>query len=107
MPVMDGFEVLAKLRADGHPADVVVLSAHGSVDKVVKALQDGADDFLTKPADFDLLEQVVHKAVERRKVRRSLDALAERSGLQVLAAAPAMKEVLNTSPTGWRQPIPR
>jgi len=94
MPVMDGFEVLAKLRADAHPADVVVLSAHGSVDKVVQALQDGADDFLTKPADFDLLEQVVQKAVERRKVRLSLDALAERSGLQVLAAAPAMKEVL-------------
>jgi DNA-binding NtrC family response regulator len=94
MPVMDGFEVLAKLRADGHPADVVVLSAHGSVDKIVKALQDGADDFLTKPADFDLLEQVVKKAVERRRVQRSLDALAERSGLQVLAAAPAMKDVL-------------
>jgi two-component system response regulator AtoC len=94
MPVMDGFEVLAKLRADSHPADVVVLSAHGSVDKIVRALQGGADDFLTKPADFDLLEQVVKKAVERRMVRRSLDALAERSGLQVLAAAPAMKDLL-------------
>ena len=97
MPVMDGFEVLAKLRADGHLADIVVLSAHGSVDKVVRALQDGADDFLTKPADFDLLEQVVQKAVERRRVRLSLEALTERSGVQVLAAAPAMKEVLATA----------
>jgi len=97
MPVMDGFEVLANLRKDGHPADIVVLSAHGSVDKVVQALQDGADDFLTKPADFDLLEQVVQKSVERRKVRLSLEALAERSGVTVLAAAPAMKEVLATA----------
>ncbi len=97
MPVMDGFEVLAKLRADGHPANIVVLSAHGAVDKVVRALQDGADDFLTKPADFDLLEQVVQKAVERRKVRLSLEALSERSGVQILAAAPAMKEVLATA----------
>ena len=97
MPVMDGFEVLANLRKDGHPADIVVLSAHGSVDKVVQALQDGADDFLTKPADFDLLEQVVQKSVERRKVRLSLDALAERSGIKVLAAAPAMKDVLATA----------
>jgi len=94
---MDGFEVLANLRKDGHPADIVVLSAHGSVDKVVQALQDGADDFLTKPADFDLLEQVVQKSVERRKVRLSLEALAERSGVTVLAAAPAMKEVLATA----------
>ena len=97
MPVMDGFQVLAKLKADGHPADIVVLSAHGSVDKVVQALQDGADDFLTKPADFDLLEQVVQKAIERRKVRRSLEALEERSGVQVLAAAPAMREILATA----------
>ena len=97
MPVMDGFEVLAKLRAEGYPADIVVLSAHGSVDKVVQALQEGADDFLTKPADFDLLEQVVQKAVERRRVRLSLEALTERSGVQVLAAAPAMKEVLATA----------
>jgi DNA-binding NtrC family response regulator len=97
MPVMDGFEVLAKLRKDGHPADIVVLSAHGSVSKVVRALNEGADDFLAKPADFDLLEQVVKKAVERRKVRLSLDALAERSGVKVLAGAPAMKEVLATA----------
>lgn len=97
MPVMDGFEVLAQLKKDGHPADVVVLSAHGSVDRVVKALQDGADDFLTKPADFDLLEQVVHKAVERRRMKRSLAALTERSGVKVLAAAPAMRDVLNTA----------
>jgi two-component system response regulator HydG len=97
MPVMDGFAVLNKLRAEGHPADIVVLSAHGSVDKVVRALKEGAADFLTKPADFDLLEQVVEKAVERRKVRLSLNALAERSGVQVLAAAPAMQEVLATA----------
>jgi len=97
MPGMDGFEVLASLKKEGHPSDVVVLSAHGSVDKVVQALQDGADDFLTKPADFGLLEQVVRKAVERRRMRRSLDALNERAGTRVLAAAPAMKEVLATA----------
>lgn len=97
MPGMDGFAVLESLRADGHPADVVVLSAHGSSDKVVRALKNGADDFLTKPADFDLLEQVVAKAVERRRVRLSLDAMADRSGVQVLAAAPAMRQLLATA----------
>ena len=97
MPVMDGFEVLARLKADGNPADVVVLSAHGSVDKVVRALREGADDFLTKPADFDLLEQVVRKSTERRTLQRSLAALAERAGVQVLAAAPAMKDLLATA----------
>ncbi|MFT7699373.1 MAG: DNA-binding NtrC family response regulator, partial [Candidatus Krumholzibacteriia bacterium] len=97
MPVMDGFEVMAKLQADGHMADIVVLSAHGSPDKVVRALRSGAHDFLTKPADFDLLEQVVIKTVARRKMQRSRDALAEQAGVSVLAAAPAMREALATA----------
>ncbi len=97
MPGMDGFAVLEKLRSDGHPADIVVLSAHGSSDKVVRALRNGADDFLTKPADFDLLEQIVRKAVDRRRVRLTLDALTDRAGVRVLAAAPAMRQLLATA----------
>jgi DNA-binding NtrC family response regulator len=61
------------------------------------AVGSGADDFLTKPADFDLLEQVVRKAVERRRVRLTLDALSDRAGVQVLAAAPAMRQLLATA----------
>ena len=78
MPGMSGLEVLDRLAADECEADGVVLTAHGSVGMAVQALQKGAADFLTKPADFDLLAQVATRARDKRKLQRSCAALAAR-----------------------------
>lgn len=94
MPGMGGLEVLQRLRQDEYDADIVVLTAHGSVENAVKALKIGATDFLTKPADFDLLAQVAVRAQNNRRLQRSKDALAERTESSVAAAAPAMLELL-------------
>ena len=58
MPGMDGMEALAHLRKEDFPGDIVVLTADGSVHRAVEALKAGATDFLTKPADFELLAEV-------------------------------------------------
>lgn len=94
MPGMDGLEVLQRLRQDQYDGDIVVLTAHGSVNKAVEALQAGATDFLTKPADFELLSRVTARALDNRRMRRNCAALAERSVSHVKAAAPAMLELL-------------
>ncbi len=97
MPGMGGFEVLEELRGSDYPADIVVLTAHGSMETAVKALKLGATDFLTKPADFDLLAQVAVRARNNRRLQLSRDALAERNESEVLAAAPAMVELLEVA----------
>jgi DNA-binding response OmpR family regulator len=61
MPRMDGFEVCRRLKADPHTADipvVMVTALSESADRV-RGLEAGADDFVTKPIDFDLLESVI------------------------------------------------
>ncbi|MBU1073400.1 response regulator, partial [bacterium] len=63
MPGLSGLEVLERLRAAGCRADIVVLTAHGSVRNAVEALKAGADDFLTKPSDFELLKRVVDRSL--------------------------------------------
>ncbi len=85
MPGLGGMEVLERLRQDGCQADIVVLTAHGSVDRAVAALKAGATDFLTKPADFDLLAQVTNRALGRRRLQMARDALAAQSANPVLA----------------------
>ncbi len=97
MPGMGGLEVLQRLRPEGYDGDIVVLTAHGSVNRAVEALQAGATDFLTKPADFELLAQVTTRALDNRKLRRSCAALAERSMSHVPAASPAMLELLKVA----------
>ncbi|HEY9899986.1 MAG TPA: response regulator transcription factor [Pantanalinema sp.] len=59
MPVMDGVEATRRLRG-GHPGlGIVILSAHGEEDVVLRALQAGANGYLLKTAD----EEQLHEAV--------------------------------------------
>lgn len=59
MPVLDGFEVLAQLKADPHLRDipVIIVSAANDSKSVVRGIKQGAEDYLTKPLDEKLLIQ--------------------------------------------------
>lgn len=50
MPRMDGLELLTRVRALDPAIPVVLVTGHGDVPMAVKALHDGAADFLTKPS---------------------------------------------------------
>jgi len=69
MPDTPGLTVLRELRERGSAADIVVLTAHGSVENAVEAIRLGAADFLLKPADFELLQVVLERLLERRSLR--------------------------------------
>jgi DNA-binding NtrC family response regulator len=100
MPRMTGMEVLRNLHESGCAADVVILTAHGSIGNAVEAIRLGATDFLVKPTDFDLLKAVVERLIEKRqlqKVNRALtDQLDEQPGF-VVGRAPAMGALLDTA----------
>ena len=96
LPDGSGLDVLREMRKEGASADIVMLTAHGSIESAVEAIRSGADDFLTKPADFDLLRAAVERALERRRMRSVNRALADRvesiSG-GFLHASPPMAEL--------------
>ena len=100
MPELPGLEVLRELRERGSATDVVVLTAHGSVENAVEAIRRGAADFLLKPADFELLRAVVERLLERRSLRSANRAMAERlddSGSLVAAPSGPMRDLLETA----------
>ncbi len=55
LPGIDGFEVLARLRAAGETMPIIMLTARTSVDDTVTGLDGGANDYLPKPFKFDEL----------------------------------------------------
>ncbi len=55
LPVLDGFEVLRRLRSEGHRIPVIVLTARSSVTDTVAGLEGGADDYMPKPFRFEEL----------------------------------------------------
>ena len=69
MPVMDGMQLLAKLRQQDRDLPVLVATAFGDVTAAVNAMRIGAADFLTKPIDFDVLSIAIERALERRALR--------------------------------------
>ena len=96
MPGLEGMSVLETLRPESADTDIVVLTAHGSVENAVEAMRRGADDFLTKPADLELLRRVVERALERRRSQRAERAGAERRRGPVLGPSSAMQEIMRT-----------
>lgn len=69
MPGADGMEVLRIARAEQPELQVVVLTAHGSVETAVYAMKAGAFDYLQKPiSGLDELKILVDRAVERRRL---------------------------------------
>lgn len=65
LPGKNGFQVTAELRATGHSTPILMLTAKDSSEDIVRGLDVGADDYLTKPFDFaELLARV--RAVGRR-----------------------------------------
>ena len=59
MPGMSGFELLKHIKQQYHtpPPVVMMITAYGDAENYNQAIQLGADDFLTKPIDFNLLKQ--------------------------------------------------
>jgi DNA-binding NtrC family response regulator len=69
MPGMDGIELLSLVRERLPDVDVVLMTAYDDMPTVVRAMREGAFDFLVKPIDLLELEHVVRRALEDRRAR--------------------------------------
>ena len=97
MPGLSGLEVMAKLREDGCTADVVVLTAHGSLKTAVEAVKLGAEDFLSKPTDFDLLKKTVDRCLDRRRLDHLAATAAAAATGMIMGPNVDMRRLLQTA----------
>lgn len=65
LPGIDGFEVVATLRAAGNYVPVLMLTARGRSDDVVNGFAAGADDYLAKPFELNVLLARLHALLRR------------------------------------------
>lgn len=75
MPKMGGLDLLGMLKAKGHEATVIVMSAYGNVDLAIEAMKAGAYDYIQKPFKPEEVILTLRKAEERELLRRENRAL--------------------------------
>ena len=75
MPGMDGVELMRKLKDQDRDLPVIVVTAFSDISAAVTAMRGGAEDYLTKPVDFDALLLAIERAIERRDLRVEAEGL--------------------------------
>jgi len=68
LPKKDGFDVLRAVKEDNPLLPVIVMTAFGTIETAVKAVKEGAYDFLTKPFDIDHLLVLIKRALDATRI---------------------------------------
>ena len=101
LPDKSGLELLEGLTGRDDRRQVILMTAHGSVDRAVDAMKAGAMDFLTKPLDADKVRSLLDAAAEevelQGRARELEDSLEEEAGLgPMVGASDRMSELFET-----------
>ncbi|MET0009956.1 MAG: sigma-54-dependent Fis family transcriptional regulator, partial [Candidatus Thiodiazotropha sp. 6PLUC4] len=103
MPGMDGIEFLLKAQEIDRDLPVILISGHGDIAMAVKAIRDGAYDFIEKPFAAELLIETVKRALEKRaltlenrSLRHELDTQNNVPGPRIIGRSPAMQRLRST-----------
>ncbi len=98
LPKKDGFEVLKAAKDENPLLPVIVMTAYGTIETAVKAVKQGAYDFLTKPFDTEHLLLLIKRAIDANRLAAEnillKEEFAERLGLpKIIGKSVQMQEI--------------
>src|SRR5262245_26799593 len=97
LPVMDGVELLKRVKASVQETEVILVTGHGTVEVAVEAIKEGAYDFITKPIKKAQLLRAVEKAAEKqylsRENRQLRSQLSQSNTRRLVYSSPAMRNI--------------
>jgi two-component system response regulator HydG len=98
---VSGLEALEAIKGYNPAIPVIIMTAYSSVETAVKALKQGAHDYLTKPLDFDKLRLTIDRAMEHTRLKEENRLLRETLGQQfdsqnIIGNSQAMLKLLET-----------
>ncbi|MEG0032989.1 MAG: sigma-54 dependent transcriptional regulator [Mucinivorans sp.] len=97
MDVMNGLELLEKIKSQTPEILVIIMSGHGTIDSAVEAIKNGALDFIEKPIEMNRLLVSVRNALSHNKLKTENKALRRKiaivSGYEIVGNSPAIDTV--------------
>ncbi|MBK7709572.1 MAG: sigma-54-dependent Fis family transcriptional regulator [Bacteroidales bacterium] len=115
LPGMDGLDLLKEIKALYPATEVVVISAHGDMDTVIKAMRLGAFDYLRKPFRFIDIQIAIERTQKYLQMQRKLKKMEEKNSLisksleekidrQFIGISPQILEVFDQAITAANYP---
>ena len=101
LPDLDGFTVLEDLREENEDAKVIMITAHHDMDTTIKAMKDGAFDYIHKPINIDELDIAIQRALKTSEMEKKIDGLLMEPSRNfkvgdIIGTGKAMREIFKT-----------
>ncbi|MFH1081714.1 MAG: sigma-54 dependent transcriptional regulator [Pseudomonadota bacterium] len=101
LPDIDGFTVLEDLRQENENVKVIMITAHHDMDSTIKAMKEGAFDYIHKPINVDELDIAIKKAVKTYEMEKKIDGLLMEPSRQfkvgdIIGSGREMSEIFKT-----------
>ena len=101
MPELDGIEALARLKSTNPKTAVLIMTAFGSSNAAIRAMELGAFDYITKPFELDKISHSVKRVLAYQDLTQEVEVLRDEiSSLvqteRIVGNSPAMQEVYKT-----------
>jgi len=96
--INDGMDVLKAIKEISPDTEVIMLTGHGTVDTAVESMKLGAYDYIEKPVNFQKLEMLIYRAMEKKDLANSVKSLQkqlkQRYGISnIIGNTPAMHAI--------------
>ena len=104
LPGRNGLEFIRRLRDRHRDVEVVIITAHGSIESAVEAMKEGSSDYLTKPFTPEQVRHRIRQLAKLRGLRTEVEELRGRLGVETtsdepVTASPGMKHLLEVART--------
>ena len=96
MPEIDGMEVVRQIKERGYNAEIIIMTAFGTIPSAVEAIKLGAFDFFIKPIDKHKISSLINRCIEFRSLHKEVNELREVTALLELKIKEKTEEVLET-----------
>ena len=98
MPKMDGLELLDKILEEGIDTQVIMISAHGTIETAVDATKKGAFDFIEKPPDLNRVLLAIRNALDKTELVKETKVLKKKisKSNDIIGESPAIQNVKDT-----------
>lgn len=100
MPLMDGLTLTIELRRRNPDLAIVIMTGYGTIESAIEAIKKGAEDYVTKPFDYEAVRKKIGRLMEVMELREhvsQLEGRLERHACfeSIVAVSPAMERVLD------------